>query len=283
MRQVCTRYCSGIMLMIGLLAHGPLSSQAGAAEVIKVGGMGTALGSMRQIIAAFEKRYPGTAVRLMPSVGSSGAIKAVAEGALDIGLVGRPLKPEEQNPGLLVMEYARTPFVFAVNKSVKTPGLTSDDLVRIYRGEMQTWPNGERIRVVLRPFSDADTIFARTISPEMSAAIDDALAREGMIMAATNQECHDILDRTPGSLGFSSLTQILTEEHPLRPLTYNGTAPSVKAIAKGTYPLVKTLSLLTRAKQTPAVRRFVSFVLSAEGKAILERTGNLPSTGRSGN
>jgi len=283
MKHAYDRYCSVILLLAGVAAHALWCPAAGAVEVVKVGGMGTALGTMQQIIDAFEKRDPGTMVRLMPSVGSSGAIKAVAEGALDIGLVGRPLHTEERNLGLLATEYARTPFVFAANRSVKKKGLTSEELVRIYSGEMQTWPNGERIRIVLRPSSDADTLLAKTISPRLSAAIDSALERDGMIMAATNQECHDIIDRTPGAIGFSSLTQIMTEEHQLRILSYNGIAPSVHSIAKGTYPLVKTLSLLTRVKQPPAVRRFVEFVLSAEGNAILERTGNLPSVGRKRN
>jgi len=221
-------------------------------------------------------------MKLMPNVGSGGAIKAVAEGALDIGLNGRPLNAEELKLGLLVTDYARTPFVFAVNRTVKTKNITSAELVRIYTGEMPAWPEGGQVRVVLRPASDADTLLARTISPVMNAAVDAALAREGMLMAPTNQECHDMLEHMPGSIGFSSLTQILTEKHPLKALRYNGVEPSVSNIANGRYPLVKSLSLVTTPDLSPATRRFIEFVRSAEGRRILERTGNLPAPGASG-
>jgi phosphate transport system substrate-binding protein len=96
-----------------------------------------------------------------------------------------------------------------------------------------------------------------------------------MLMAATNQECDEILARTPGSVGPSSLTQIVTEDKPLTPLTWNGVAPTVPNLASGTYPLAKTLFLVVRASPPPAVRRFVAFLGSPEARTILEATGNL--------
>jgi phosphate transport system substrate-binding protein len=216
----------------------------------------------------------------MPSIGSSGAIKAAAQGALDIGLNGRPLKEEETRLGLVVTEYAKTPFVFAVRKDVPVRGLTSKELVKIYTGEMEAWPNGEWVRVVLRPASDADTIIARGISPEMSAALDRALSREGMLLAATNQESNEMLDKTSGSIGFSTLTQIMTEKHPVKALAINGVEPALNGSANKKYPFMKTLSLLTKPGSPPAIQRFIDFVRSPEGRELLQKTGNIPMAGK---
>jgi phosphate transport system substrate-binding protein len=199
----------------------------------------------------------------------------VAEGALDVGLSGRPLKPEERSLPIVAMPYARTPFVFAVGPRTGVAGITAGEIARIYRGELQSWPNGERVRLVLRPRADVDTVITRGISADVSAAVDVALARDGMLMAATNQECDEILARTPGSVGPSSLTQIVTEDKPLTPLTWNGVAPTVPNLASGAYPLAKTLFLVVRASPAPAVRRFVAFLGSPEARTILEATGNL--------
>jgi phosphate transport system substrate-binding protein len=166
--------------------------------------------------------------------------------------------------------------VFAVRKDVPIQGLSSNELVKIYRGDMPAWPNGEWVRVVLRPASDADTIIARGISPEMSAALDLALSREGMLMAATNQESNALIDKTSGSIGFSTLTQIVTENHPVKALAINGVEPGMNGSANKQYPFMKTLSLLTRPAAPQAVRRFIDFVRSPEGAAILQKTGNIP-------
>jgi phosphate transport system substrate-binding protein len=159
---------------------------------------------------------------------------------------------------------------------VPASGVTAADAARIYRGDLATWPSGERVRVVLRPRSDVDTALLTAISPELAAAMDVALARDGMLMAATNQDCHRLLIETPGSVGPSSLTQILTEDPGLRPLAWNGVAPTLENLASGRYPLVKTLYLVVRAPPSPALRRFLVFLGTREARAILEETGNLP-------
>ena len=275
-RTFSARTLFSLLLLIATLLPTPLLAQ----ETIRIGGTGTGLGTMILIASAFQKQHPEIKIRIMPSIGSSGAIKATAQGALDIGLNGRPLKDDEVKLGLVVTEYAKTPFVFAVRKDVPIEGLSSEELVKIYLGEMQTWPNGEWVRIVLRPASDADTIIARGISPEMGMALDHALAREGMLMAATNQESNEMIDRTSGSIGFSTLTQILTEHHPVKALAINGVPPATNGSANKRYPFMKTLSLLTKPTAPPAVQRFINFVRSPEGAAILQKTGNIPVAGK---
>ncbi len=146
----------------------------------------------------------------------------------------------------------------------------------MYRGETTTWPSGERVRLVLRPRMDADTALLRGISREVAEAVDVALARDGMLVAATNQECDALVARTPGALGPSSLTQILAEGERLRPLAWRGVEPTLGNAAAGAYPLVKTLELAMRTPPSPAVRRFLAFLASPAARRILEETGNLP-------
>jgi len=276
LRAFSARTVFSLLFLAAALLPTPLL----ALETIRIGGTGTGLGTMTLLATAFQKKHREIKIRIMPSIGSSGAIKATAQGALDIGLNGRPLNEQEASLGLVVTEYAKTPFVFAVRKDVPIQSLSMDELVKIYKGEMQAWPDGEWVRVVLRPASDADTIIARGISPEMSAALDHALSREGMLMAATNQESNALIDKTSGSIGFSTLTQIVTENHPVKALAINGVEPGMNGSANKQYPFMKTLSLLTKPAAPPAVRRFIDFVRSQEGREILQKTGNIPVAGK---
>lgn len=253
-----------------------LSPEARAADSLRASGTGSALGAMRRLAGAFAEASPGDRLEVLPSLGTSGAIRAVAHGALDLGFLGRDLKPPEKALGLVALPYARTPFVFVAGPRSGVSGITAADAVRIYRGEVATWPGGERVRVVLRPKADSDNELLRAISPEMAAAVEASFNREGMLMAATNQDCDEMAARTPGALAPSTLTQILAEGEKLEPLAWNGVLPTLANLASGAYPLEKRLLVVVRASPTPPVRRFLAFLGSARARKILEDAGNLP-------
>jgi phosphate transport system substrate-binding protein len=271
-------------LLLGLVITSfSLHSTTLAEEVLKIGGTGTALGSMQLLVKAFEKSYPSINVMvILPSIGSGGAIKAASKGAIDIGLSARPIKDEERKLGLSAIEYAKTPFILVVRKDVNISGLSTDEIIKIYRGEKETWPGGERIRLVLRQATDADTILVKKISSEMSDAVDMAYSRQGMMMALTDQDCVDIIEKTPGGLGFSTLTQIVSEKRPLKVLSFNGVTPSTKTLANGSYPLFKSLYMVTKIEPSVPVQKFIDFVRSLGGRKILEESGNVPMKGKPG-
>jgi phosphate transport system substrate-binding protein len=247
-----------------------------AQEVVRVGGTGSALGAMARIGAALEAEDPGVRLRVLPSLGSTGAIDAVAQGALDVGVSGRPLRDGERGRGLVVLEVARTPFVFAVGRGAGVSGITTDELAAIYRGEKATWPSGQRIRLVLRPATDVDTALVQGISPEVAAAVAAAQSRPGMLVAVTNTECHQILARSPGSIGPTTLLQLRADPLPSSPLDWNGVAPTLENLASGRYPLAKPVYLVIRSLPTPGVRRLLAFLASPRGRALLAELGALP-------
>jgi phosphate transport system substrate-binding protein len=265
------------------LAPGPLcfaaaawlaaGSVQAADEVVRVGGTGAALAAMSRLGEAFREVQGSGRLKVLPSLGSTGAVKAVADGALDIAVTGRVLAPREAGLGLVGFEFARTPFAFAVHSRSAATGITPEELARIYRGEMTRWPNGERIRIVLRPSGDADTQDLRAISPEMSLAVSAALARPGMLMAITNTECNDLIERTEGALGPTTLLQSLAEPHGVRLLAWNGVEPSLATMATGSYPLVKSLFLVVRRSPSPEVRRFLEYLASPPAGRILAELG----------
>jgi len=188
---------------------------------------------------------------VFPSLGSTGALRALAEGALDVAIVGRPLTPAEAALPWWPGEFARTPFALAVNPRLAVTGLTHDELVRLYRSETPRWPGGDRVRIVLRSASDTDTALLRAISPEMSVAVDAALARPGMLVAITNAECNEMIDRTPGAIGPTTLLQVGAEPHGLRLLAWNGVPPTLEAMRRGAYPLVKHVRVVVRRDPSP--------------------------------
>lgn len=272
---VLKQWRTAFLLGIGALAA--LAALGAPADAIKIGGTGTGLGAMKLMALEFNKSRPTAQLIVTPSLGSTGAVKAVLAGAIDIGISARAVSAPEQGQGASARAYARTPIVFATGSKTQTKGvgLTLPQLATIYSGKTTRWPDGSPIRLVMRPDADADTVALRAFSAAMNSAISVALARPGLRMADTDQDNADALEQLPGSLGTSTLTQILTEGRALRALDLDGVAPTLQALAAGRYPYFKTLYLVTGRSPSPLAKDFVAFVHSPAGQAVLARSGNL--------
>ena len=265
------------VILLGILffffaAYAPALS---AEEVVRIGGTGSNLGAMKIMAKAFERSHPGIKVKVLPSLGSGGGIKAVAGGAIEIGLIIRRLTDEELKLGLALIHYARTPFVFAAGKDVRVENMTTAEIIQILDGTKSAWPDGRRIRLVLRPPSDYEMTILRTVSPAVSGALDNALARKGMLTALTAQDCADLLATTPGSMGFTNLALILSEKRPLKILSYNGVDPSARNLASGKYPIAHDLYFVIKPPASGAAAEFIRFVQSPAGRKVLEETGHV--------
>lgn len=250
------------------------ASLPAVADTLKVGGTGSALGTMKILAEAYRASRPDTQIMVVPALGSSGSIKAVAAGVLDIGLSGRPLKPAEREQNLAEREVARTPLVLASMRVHS--GFTLSDIVRVYDGTLQTWPDGSPLRPILRPESDSETALLRAISPEIDRALTTAHARPGVHIAITDQDSADAIEHIPGGLGPSTLALILSEQRKIRALPLNGVAPSVAALRRGSYPYFKPLYLVTPQNPSGPARAFAAFIQTRQGARILSDNGYLP-------
>lgn len=276
------RHISTLALVCGLLAVS-MPSSLSAETVVRLGGSGTGSGAMRIVAQAFEKGHPGIKVRIMPSLGSSGGIKALLGGGLDIALSARPLKDEEKRQGATAVFSGRTAFILLTHTAVPQTGLSSQQLEEILTGRQQTWSDGSRIKLVLRPSGDTDTQIIRAISPGISQAMQAALARPGMRIALTDQDAAKDIARTPGALGFSTIAQFSSEQLQANILAFNGRMPSLTTLTDRSYPLTKdVIAVAVPARITPAAQQFISFVTSPQGLKILEKQGIMATAKTSG-
>jgi len=248
-------------------------SGGAAAEEFKLGGSGAALGTMQRLAEEFTAGNPDIRITSVPSLGSGGGIKAVVAGAIGLAVTSRPMNESERKLGAVEMEYARTPFVFAVSTQSKVTAMTSGELADIYAGRRVTWADGSPVRIVLRPASDVDTEMVRNISPEIRSGLAAAEARPGVRFSVNDQDAANDLERIPGAIGPSSLALIVSERRALRALKLDGREPTPTNAASGAYPYYKRLFLVTGAKRSAAVERFVAFVRSPAGRKILAGNG----------
>lgn len=264
-----------VVIFLILAVIGGMAAQPGlAGETITLGGNGGALGTMKRLGSAFEQSHPGYTVVVLPSLGTSGGIKAVAKGAIDIGLSARMLSNEELKLGLAVTGYARTPLVFAVKAGHPLTGLSQDEYLRLLKGESRPGPNDQRMRPILRPANDAETMLVGKRFPAIGAAIERKLASPDATVALTSQEAADLIEKIPGAIGFSPLSLIRSENRQVKVLPFNGVTPSAANVSNGSYPLVMDLYLVSQPDPPERVRKFIEYVRSEPAARLLEDSGN---------
>ena len=249
-------------------------SLASTAAEIRIAGTGNALGAMKQIANAYNKSHPHAKAIVLESIGSSGAIKGVARGAIEVGLSSKTLTENEKQLGLRIIEYARTPTVFAVRPENSKTGITVDEILSIYSGKLTRWPDGTLIRPILRQPGEHNTEQILKLSSDMAAALHLAENRPGTPFAVTDQEAAGKMENIPGSIGVTTLGLILSEKRSLRPLILNGVSPTPENAHAGRYLMVKHFYLVLSKTPSPETMAFVKFLRSPSGQTILKRTGH---------
>lgn len=259
-----------------LLAFG--AAAAVRAETVRLGGTGSAIGTMQRLGEAYRKLDPAFRLEIVPNLGSTGGIKAVSIGAVQVAATSRPVKAEESAAGLRAVEYGRTAFVLATTKQGVT-GLSRNEVAQFYGGRAQ-WGDGTPVRLVLRPASDGDSALLAQFSPEIKAALAQAQSREGMVVGMTDQEAVDAIERLPGGLGTAAIALLLSEQRRAAPLAIDGVAPTPANVASGRYPYFKSMYVVLRSDAPEAARRFVEFIGSEAGRKILAGLGHVaPAAG----
>ncbi len=160
--------------------------------------------------------------------------------------------------------------------------LTLTQTASLYADRQPRWSDGQPVRLVFRPASDADTPLLASFSPGVKEALAIAMAREGMVTAMTDQDSADAIERLPCGLGTSSPALLMSEHRRVRALPIDGIAPTVANIASGRYPYVKPLVLLSKDGAPASVGQFIAFVGSPAGKRILMESGTDVTTARIG-
>ncbi len=272
-RFLSTLICA--LLLAGTVMLPP--SADGAQGKLVITGTGSAIGVMRLMAKAYQERHRDVAVEILPSIGSTGGIKAVIDRKIDIGLSSRPLKPEERIPGLVEEVYGRTGFIFGAQVTNPEKGFTLKEIEEVFAGKRTTWHDGKPLRLVLRPKSDAYSVYLASITPGLKAANEKSHAIPGLFVGGTDQDAVAQIEKTQGAFGITSACIVASEERKIKGLAVNGVAPTVSNVSSGAYPYSMTMHTIYRKDTSnPSLKPFVDFIFSAQGQKILTQTDHVP-------
>lgn len=260
-----------VLCLLALMTPLPAS-----AETVTVGGTGAGLSTIRVLSAAITDMWPDLAIDVLPSLGSTGGVRALQDGHVDLAITSRSLTDAERASGLQEIHLADTPIAF-ISSHRGDLDVSIDDIVTIFAATCSEWPDSTPVRIILRPESESLYRHLRSRIPGLADVIASALRRPEVPVAATDQENVGLARLIDGSFTAAALAQVVTEAPDLTLVRLDGIQPSPETITDGSYPLAMPFFLVTPAEMSDRVRRVVEFARSPEGASILAELGQVPA------
>lgn len=213
---------------------------------------------------------PGITVNVQGG-GSTAGVQATMNGTCDIGASSRNLKPSER--GLKVTLIALDGIAVIVHNSNPIDDLTVEQVRGIFNNKITNWkelggPDKEIIPVTREEGSGTRASFEEMIMGE--EAISDAC-----LVQDSNGAVREIIATTPEGVGFISVGLVDERE---KAIAISGIKPTLANLINEKYRFARPFLLLLREEPTGDCKRFIEYVLSAEGQEILGNSGLIPVT-----
>lgn len=245
-----------------------------AAEKITISGTGDSQALLRILAAKFEKEHPGAVIEIPDSIGSSGGIKAVAEGRSVLGRVARPIKDKEKAYNLNYKVFAYSPVVFTVNPGVRgVDSLSFEQIVDIFSGKLTSWSElgGSKKKIYVAQREEGDS--SRSAIEENIPGWKGIKLYSGEIIYNT-PELISVIAKYDGTIGYAPLSMAGSAELIL--LKINGVYPSLENIKDGSYKLKTPFALIWKGELKGLAKEFFDFILSPQGQKIIAENGAVP-------
>jgi phosphate transport system substrate-binding protein len=230
----------------------------------------------RLLARTFMQRHSDVRIQLK-TVGSTNGVALAAAGAVQIGLVSRPLRGGEERLGLTFLPYATTAVIVGADPSAPDTTLAAADLLSFYRGTKLQWNSGREIALLTREEGDSSVASLKQAMPGFAEAYAAGSNRSHWTILYSEPAMHEALLMFPFAVGLSDLGTVTLERLPIRVLSIDGIAPTLENVVGGRYPFTKTLGFVWRQDGLSiAARAFVDFARSDEAVGILTSSGYLP-------
>lgn len=216
----------------------------------------------------YESEHPNTRIDVQTG-GSSRGLADVRRGLADVGMVSRSPREGEDDVGWHPV--ALDGLAIVVHAANPLESLTEEQVVAIYRGEIESWND----------LGSQDAPITVVNKAEGRSTLEVFLAHFGLenqeiqadVVIGDNQQAIKTVVGNPDAIAYVSIGTAeyeATNGSPLRLLTLGGVVPSTEAVREGTYPLARTLHVVTAGEPEGAIEDFLDYLRSAAVVDLVE-------------
>lgn len=239
-----------------------------ASQKLVLTGASTIAPLAAEIGRRFESQHSGTRIDVQTG-GSARGINDARNGTADIGMVSRPLKPQEQDLQAHTIAWDGVGIILHASNPVAA--LSRQQIADIYTGKIDNW------KIV----GGRDAPIAVVNKAEGRSTLELFLAYFQLknsdirphVIIGDNAQGIKTVAGNPNAIGYVSIGAAEYEAGhgvPIKLLPLDGIAATVANVRNGTFPLSRPLNLVTRASPEGLSREFIDFTRSKQVYDLVE-------------
>lgn len=243
-----------------------------APQTVTVQGSDTMVNMSQAWAEAFQGENDSITVSVTGG-GSGTGFSALINGSTDFANASREIKDEEaaQLPDAVETTVAYDGISIIVNKASGIDNITSEDLGKIYRGEITNWKElgGADTTITVCSRDTASGTYEFFKESIVDGEEEQEITADALYLTS-NKTILDEVAQNEGAIGYIGLGYV---DDTVKTLTLDGVASSVETVKDASYPLARALYMYSNGAPNEAMQAFLDFVLSDEGQQIVEEQG----------
>ncbi|WP_105902017.1 phosphate ABC transporter substrate-binding protein [Vibrio gangliei] len=263
------------VLLATLLSSLMLISSVQAKQIV-VSGSSSVARVMDVLAEKYNQSHPDDYIAVQ-AVDSTAGIMLAIKGVSDLGMSSRYLTEAEASDQVAIVPIAHDGLAVATNVLNPVNNLTLDQLAKIYLGEIKNWKevggNDQAIAVVTREAASGSRYSFETLLGLTKVVNKQNVSNVSSknLVVNSNGMMKTLVNHNPQAIGFVSMGSV---DKSIKAINLEGVSPTSDNIANGKYKLARPFLLVYKKGnlQEPA-QRFLDYVLSKEGQALIESYG----------
>ena len=215
----------------------------------------------------FQEKYPNVTVE-KSGTGSGDAAKAVSAGTALIGDLSRNMKEEEKPGDYEIVQIAIDGIAIAINKDNKISNLTSDQISKIFTGQITNWKDvggdDQKITVLGREAASGtrdgfESIFQVAKKCQYAAE----LSSTGEVVTKVGSD--------KGAIGYTSLDSV---NDTIKAADVDGVKANEENILNKSYKAQRPfIEIYKKGTDSDLVKAWFEFIKSDDGQAVIKKAG----------
>ena len=232
--------------------------------IVKIDGSPNFLTLNQTLKENFEKQFSGTQVEVAIN-GNEEALKAIVDGKVDLAALGRRLTPEEKAQGLQQILVRREKIAIIVsNHNPFQGGLTTEQLAKIFRGEITDWSEVGNAQGKIRLIDHPDHSDTRASLSEYPAFKSGQFANGNAVQMLDDNTANIIKE-----LGHDGISYVLANQvsklPAVRVLKIQDFSPDTVE-----YPFSQPFVYVYQQNLSQKVKDFLGFILAKPGQESIK-------------